>query len=131
MSYAPHYSTSRFPLSGQLGFTLIELMTVVAIIGVIAFIAYPGYTRYVQQSVRMDAHAGLMQAASELERCYSRTYSYHDCVIAELSPDQHYAIALTPHNSGYMLTASSPKEDGCAEDLRLNARGERLPNACW
>lgn len=75
---------SLFRLPGGLprrqhGFTLIELMIVVVIIGIIASIAYPSYTRYVERSQRAEATTVLMQAASYLERCYTKKYSYADC----------------------------------------------------
>jgi len=118
-------------LNGQRGFTLIELMIVLVIIGIVASIAYPSYTRYVQKSVRTDAHAGLMRAASELERCYTRSYSYSDCTISEFSPEKNYAIAESINGDGYLLTASTSQDDGCEEDITLSSNGERLPNACW
>lgn len=131
MSYVSNLSTGRSLLNGQRGFTLIELMIVLVIIGIVASIAYPSYTRYVQKSVRTDAHAGLMQAASELERCYTRSYSYSDCTISELSPEKNYEIAESINGDGYLLTASTVQDDGCEEDITLSSSGERLPNACW
>lgn len=138
MPYVCHPSPGRSSMNGQRGFTLIELMIVVVIIGIIASIAYPSYTRYVQKSVRTDAHAGLMQAASELERCYTRTYSYDSCDILDESPDKNYTITVDPASGGgYTLTASTEQNDGCSENLTLTARGERKPDGsdggpdCW
>ncbi|WP_346796576.1 type IV pilin protein [Halomonas sp. Bachu 37] len=135
---------SRSSRSGQRGFTLIELMIVVVIIGIIATIAYPSYTRYVERSTRSDAHAGLMQAASDLERCYTRTYSYptssdatSDCGIATESPKEDYNLTVTHESDdgGYTVTAtlaSNGKSDGCGEDgISINALGERSPKECW
>ena len=138
MPYVTHPSTGRFSHNGQRGFTLIELMIVLVIIGIVASIAYPSYTRYVQKSVRTDAHAGLMQAASELERCYTRTYSYEGCDVLNESPDKNYAITVDPDSGGgYTLTASTEQNDGCSENITLTARGEREPDGsdggpdCW
>tara|TARA_R110000824_G_scaffold396888_1_gene599001 strand:- start:27892 stop:28317 length:426 start_codon:yes stop_codon:yes gene_type:complete len=129
--YVTHPSTGRFSHNGQRGFTLIELMIVLVIIGIVASIAYPSYTRYVQKSVRTDAHAGLMQAASQLERCYTSTYSYSDCAISEFSPENNYEIEESISGSGYLLTASTTQNDGCEGDITLSSSGERLPNDCW
>ncbi|RUR25692.1 prepilin-type N-terminal cleavage/methylation domain-containing protein [Vreelandella andesensis] len=118
----------------QHGFTLIEMLITVAIIGIVAGIAYPSYTRYVERSLRTDAHAGLLQAASELERCYSRQYAYTDCSVTTASPDGNYAITVADGNEqdgGFLLTATTAQTDGCSSDIQFNARGERLPEACW
>ena len=131
MPYAYHPSSGRSYLNGQRGFTLIELMMVVVIIGIIASIAYPSYTRHAQKTMRSDAHAGLIQAASELERCYTRTYSYLHCPITDTSPDQNYMIVVNIGGSGYLLTAVAAKDDGCGENITFNSLGERSPEVCW
>lgn len=131
VSYVSDPSAGRFFQNGQHGFTLIELLIVVAIIGIVTFVAYPSYTRYVQKTVRTDAHAGLMQAASELERCYTRTYSYSGCPISNASPENNYTIAVNVSGNGYLLTASTHQNDGCDDNITLNSSGERLPDACW
>ncbi len=117
----------------QRGFTLIELLIAVVIIGIIASIAYPSYTRYVERSVRSDGQTALLQAASEMERCYSRDYTYEECDLEmTISPSGHYEISLdSESDSSYLLTASTERSDGCDQDLTLNAKGVRAPEACW
>ena len=143
MPYVSQPSTDHAAPTRQRGFTLIELMIVLVIVGIVASIAYPSYTRYVQKSLRTDAHAGLMQAASELERCYTRTYAYaSSCLETIQSPERNYDIKLdtkSSGNGGYTLTAVTKRDDGCGEsDITLNAKGEREPNGvpddepdCW
>ena len=117
----------------QRGFTLIELLIAVVIIGIIASIAYPSYTRYVERSVRSDGQTALLQAASEMERCYSRDYTYEECDLdMTASPSGHYEISLdSESDSSYLLTASTERSDGCDGDLTLDAKGVRAPEACW
>ncbi|AQU83652.1 MULTISPECIES: type IV pilin protein [unclassified Halomonas] len=119
----------------QCGFTLIELLIAVVIIGIIAGIAYPNYTRYIERSIRTDAHTALLQAASEMERCYANRYRYDDCEISStLSASGHYSIRVENNRSregGYLLTAVASRSDGCNDNITLNARGERLPEVCW
>ncbi|WFE70776.1 type IV pilin protein [Halomonas sp. M1] len=116
----------------QRGFTLIELLIAVVIVGIIASIAYPNYTRYVERSVRSDGQTALLQAASEMERCYSRNYTYDGCELEmDTSPNGHYSISSDTPSGGYILTATTQRSDGCPSDITLNARGERLPEACW
>lgn len=131
MSYISYSFPGRSLLNDQRGFTLIELMIVLVIIGIAASFAYPSYTRHVQKSMRTDAHAGLMQAASALERCYTRSYTYSDCSINRLSPEKNYTIVVNISDNGYLLAASTDQDDGCDGDITLNSSGERLPNACW
>ena len=117
----------------QRGFTLIELLIAVVIIGIIASIAYPSYARYVERSVRSDGQTALLQAASEMERCYSRDYTYEECDLEmTISPSGHYEISLdSESDSSYLLTASTERSDGCDGDLTLDAKGVRAPEACW
>lgn len=134
MPYVSRLTTGRFLRNGQRGFTLIELMIVLVIIGIVASIAYPSYTRYVQKSMRTDAHAALMQAASALERCNTRTYSYDDCDdVPTTSPEGHYTIDMPERSQdgGYTLRAKTGRDDGCDAAITLDARGTQAPDACW
>ncbi|MGM0544715.1 MAG: type IV pilin protein [Pseudomonadota bacterium] len=131
--YVSQPSSDRSIPVGQHGFTLIELMIVLAIVGIVAAIAYPSYTRYAQKSLRTDAHAALMQAASALERCNTQSYSYANCDdVPTNSPEGHYTIDVsTSDGGGYKLTAKTERDDGCPGNITLNAVGERMPRDCW
>lgn len=81
------------PVSAQGGFTLIELMIAVAVIAILASIAVPSYRGYVERATRTDAHAGLMEAAGQLERCYTVNNSYANCNVITNSPTEITASA--------------------------------------
>lgn len=122
------------PLRAQRGFTLIELMIAVAVIAILASIAVPSYRGYVERATRTDAHAGLMEAAGQLERCYTVNNSYGGCSVITNSPDGNYAITLASTASTYTLTAtlnSGRGPDGCTGALTLNHQGVRSPAGCW
>lgn len=127
----------------QRGFTLIELLIVIVIIGILATIAYPAYTKYVERGQRADAQAVMLDIASELERCYTRNYSYKPCekakekkvnATSDLYTDG-FSIDQENDDGGYTITASLKSgddgNDGCDGDLTLNAKGEKTPEGCW
>jgi type IV pilus assembly protein PilE len=60
------------------GVTLVELLIAVAIVGILAAIAYPSYQAQVRRGNRTDAKAELMEAAQELEKCYTRYGAYNN-----------------------------------------------------
>lgn len=60
------------------GMTLVELLIAVAIVGILAAIAYPSYQAQVRRGNRTDGKAELMEAAQELEKCYTRYGAYNN-----------------------------------------------------
>lgn len=92
----------------QKGITLIELLIVVGIIGILAAIAYPSYQEHMNKGRRTDATVALLGVAQQLERCYSRDFTYVDCVgFPVTTPEGFYEIdedGLT--QSAYVLEAT-------------------------
>ncbi|HEY0942669.1 MAG TPA: type IV pilin protein [Steroidobacter sp.] len=134
----------------QVGITLIELLIAVAIVGILAAIAYPNYRQYALRGNRTEAKAALMQAAQELEKCYTRYGRYDDdrCTTFDALDDgvrdsegRRYQISLNMDNTGrddYELQAvpqGGQAVDSCGT-LTLNATGRRSSATpddpkCW
>jgi len=130
----------------ELGVTLIELLTVVGIIGILAAIAYPSYLQYTRRANRSDALNTLTLAAQALERCYSQTFDYTQCLtlIPANSPNNYYSITPTVNTANYTLTAqpNGPPQDGdtqCQKIAVSSNAGESSADAsnnpttqtCW
>ncbi|WP_276605510.1 type IV pilin protein [Halomonas borealis] len=137
MTQARHQEAARHLPPGRRvrGFTLIELIIVVAIIAILAAIAYPRYTGYVERSRVTDGQAGLMQAAGEMERCYTQRYAYEaSCLQTTASPDGVYPTIEFEGEPGstFTLQATGGKRvsSGC-QTLWVKSDGSRGPEACW
>ncbi|MDP9010035.1 MAG: hypothetical protein M3N91_15230 [Pseudomonadota bacterium] len=59
-------------------------------------IAIPSYTQYVRRANRTDATKTLTLNAQALERCYSQTFLYTNCVgtVVGLSPQGKYTVTI-------------------------------------
>jgi type IV pilus assembly protein PilE len=134
---------------GMRGVTLIELMVVLVIIGILVGIAYPGYQAQMQKTRRADGQAALLNAAQQLERCFTRfnTYNNGGCAIAGTlvggvtSPEGWYVVTDTaPAANGFSLLATrqgAQVDDTRCANLTLNSIGTRGetgtadPADCW
>lgn len=94
------------------GFSLIELMVAVAIVGILAALAYPSYRAYMERSDRTDATSAMYTDAQILQRCYSQTYNYANCLtttaptgVTGVSPSS------TSSNGYYDITVTAPSRD--------------------
>lgn len=119
------------------GFTLIELMVTIAILAIIAAIAVPIYSSQVEKARRADAVSSLMDAAQQLERCFTRTSTYSGCSVPSASADGHYSISATVAATSYDLTAApqgSQSDDPCGS-FKLDHLGNKSvtgsADRCW
>jgi len=110
------------------GFTLIELMIVVAVVAILAAVAFPAYTQYVEQTRRADAQSALLNAAQNLERCFTRNNSYKTCPDpAGPSPDGFYDLGSVLDVTTFTLTATRAG-DACSP-FTIDERGNRTSNS--
>lgn len=101
-----------------------ELMITVAIVGILAAIAYPSYLSYMERSNRTDATTTMISDAQTLQRCYSQTYDYTQCVttftpapggVTQISPtgttpNGYYTLQVKPTAAdAYTITATPAK----------------------
>ena len=70
--------TQAARMSGNGGFTLLELVIAVAIIGIIIVVAFPAYQNQVEETRRRTAQADLLELAQWLERRYSNGFDYRN-----------------------------------------------------
>ena len=109
-------------------------MIAVAVIGILAAIAIPSYQGYVERARLSDGQAGLMEAASVMERCYTENYAYGaSCWSQRSSPDGVYPqITLEESGATFLLEASGGTRvpEGCGT-LTLRSDGARGPEGCW
>lgn len=134
------------------GVTLIELMIAVAIIGILAAIAYPSYQAQVRRGNRTEGKQELMEAAQDLEKCYTRYGRYqptaaglcqaYDIIAGagRMSETGRYTITFdgNPGRDTYRLQATLNRgiDPECGA-LQLDQSGQRSqtvpgPSArCW
>lgn len=120
------------------GFTLIELMITIAILAILLSLAYPAYTSYVEKSRRADAISGILQAAQQMERCFTRSNTYTGCTILTTSPDGYYAITVRSTATTYSLSAapnSTQAGDDCGtftlDHRGIKGSGGSETDKCW
>lgn len=134
------------------GVTLVELMIAVAIVGILAAIAYPSYQAQVRRGDRADGKAELMEAAQEMEKCYTRYGVYNNAACNSyngilgnnrVSENGRYLITFAPGSvtrNTYTLRATRQPAFGPDPEcgvLTVNQSGVRTRdgnapmNRCW
>lgn len=128
-------SIHRFVLNRSQGFTLMELLVVLFIVAILSVIGYQQFQKHLQNGRVQDGTEKLLETASLLERCYSRTSSYQDCNLTfpVASAEGFYSItAETLTATTYRLVATVQSVDATCSQLTLDHTGLRgSDNACW
>lgn len=127
----------------ELGFTLIEVITVCLIIAVLAAIAFPSYQNMMIRSRRTDIQAVLTQEQLKLEKHRVDNASYATYVMPDVS-NAYYTVTLSGASPTAYTLSAAPKsgtpqtKDTCGTvTLTFNAgtvtRGQTAGtvNTCW
>lgn len=142
------------PRACALGFTLIELMTVVAIVALVMLLGYPSYEAHVLRTQRTEGRSELLRLAAAQERYFTNCNAFatsFDGAQSECKglgyPEStvtteggHYEISLDGDGSGFTLTATpqgrQAKDTDCG-NLTLSdtgakgASGSKGAEGCW
>lgn len=128
------------------GFSLIEVLTVVVIVGILASVGYPAYQDSVRKARRNNAKAEIMDAAQQLERCFTQSTDYRlvppcptQATIQGQLPNGFYTIALAVTTTTYTITASATSvgnqdKDAQCVTLDLDQAGAHTATTsttCW
>lgn len=104
------------------GFTLIEVMIVVGILAIVAVLAIPAYTNYIVRTNRAEAQVELLNAASALERCFSRFSAYNNANCAAAT--QLAGAGFTSENGIYIVRfAATPARTATTYTLEAVPQG--------
>lgn len=118
----------------NLGFTLIEMLTVLLIISLLALFAYPNYISYIYKSNRLDAINSLFHYQALWQQCLLNIQNSDTCLAETgLLPGQtqeslsnHYHISAYTDNSVVYFSAqpllAQIHDNDCAQFL-LTSQG--------
>lgn len=103
---------SSAPATGQVGFTLVELMIVVAVAAVLAMVALPMYQDSVRKSRRSEATTALtqLQQAQERHRANNPAYAATFAAMAPqpASATANYTLSIASAATGsYTISATA------------------------
>jgi type IV pilus assembly protein PilE len=140
------------PALAAKGFSLLELLAAMAIIAVLASIALPTYAEYIARSRRLEARAGLLEAAHWMERWRTERGRYDDPASTGQPPaafpwrqipragDPHYTVSVVATAVTYRITATATRimaSDVCTS-LSIDETGRRsftgsasTEEVCW
>lgn len=99
--------------SRELGFTLLELVTVLAIVSILILVSYPVYTHHILKTRRAQAEVALLDIASGLERYYAVNNTYVGATLASVEVNEYtqsdaYQLEISRNSEADYLIQAKP-----------------------
>lgn len=96
-------------ITGEEGFTLVELLVVILIIGLLAAIAIPSFLSQREKGQDSDAKENAANLARLVQACYTETQDYSECNNADL--ELHESTGLPLGGSPGQVQAVNPSSN--------------------
>ena len=130
---------TQMRITGQPGFTLIEVMITVAVVAILMALAVPSYRSFVLRTNRVEGIDAVMTAMLCQESIYSRLYNYDANLCTGATATGVYVVSIATAASNQQVTITATPQGNQANDpcnvLTLDGKGHKTASGvaenCW